>query len=116
VCTHPVAGLHVSVVQILLSLQFLAVPAQNPPAQTSLSVQALLSLHGAVLSVCMQAPVAGSQESSVQTLPSSQRTTASSQSPTTIPRKMNVNFELVHVPVGTTWEYCMLQVLLTRSI
>src|SRR6266481_1479572 len=42
VWTHPVAGLHVSVVQTLLSLQFGAgPPTQLPPLQVSLVVQAL---------------------------------------------------------------------------
>jgi hypothetical protein len=54
VLTHPVAGLHVSVVHGLLSSQLISVPAQIPvgtvgassvPVQTSLSVHALLSLQ-----------------------------------------------------------------------
>lgn len=43
----------------------------DPPEQVSLTVQALPSLHGAVLLTWMQ-PVAGLHESSVQTLLSSQ--------------------------------------------
>jgi hypothetical protein len=44
--TQPVAGLHVSVVQTLLSLQTTVVPGwQTPPAQLSPVVQALLSVH-----------------------------------------------------------------------
>src|SRR3990172_2528825 len=70
--THPVAGLQLSVVQALLSLQLdAAPPTQAPAEQVSLFVQALPSLHGAVLLVCTH-PVAGLQESSVQTFASSQ--------------------------------------------
>src|SRR6266849_3536473 len=56
----------------LLLLQLAAGPPTHAPAaQVSLVVQAFPSLHGAVLLVCTQ-PVAGTQLSSVQTLPSSQ--------------------------------------------
>jgi hypothetical protein len=55
-------------VQGLLSLQFLAAPGtQTPPEQTSPVVQAFPSLQTAELLVNTQ-PIAGSQESSVQTL------------------------------------------------
>src|SRR5712692_9715361 len=71
-CTQPVAGLHESSVQTLLSLQLGGdPPTHEPRAQVSLVVQAFPSLHGAVLLVCAH-PVAGLHESSVQTLPSSQ--------------------------------------------
>lgn len=51
-CVHPVAGLHESVVQALLSLQLVAVPPWHvPPEQTSFLVHALPSLHEAVLFV-----------------------------------------------------------------
>jgi hypothetical protein len=43
--THPVAGLHVSVVQALPSLQTTGEPPHVPPVQTSPLVQALPSLH-----------------------------------------------------------------------
>ena len=67
-CTHPVAGLQESSVQTSLSLQLGAGPPwQLPPAQISLVVQALPSSQGAVLLVFTQ-PVAGLQESAVQTL------------------------------------------------
>jgi hypothetical protein len=46
-------------------------PAHTPAEQTSLVVQAFPSLHGLVLSACVQ-PVAGLHESVVHTLPSSQ--------------------------------------------
>jgi len=46
-------------------------PTQRPPEQVSPSVQASASSHGAVLFMWMQ-PTAGSQLSSVHTLPSSQ--------------------------------------------
>jgi glyoxylate utilization-related uncharacterized protein len=69
---QPVAGLQASLVQPLLSLQLgAAPPTQVPLAQVSPAVQALPSLHDAVLLVCVQ-PVAGLQPSLVQTLPSSQ--------------------------------------------
>src|SRR5438876_4045309 len=72
VWTHPVAGLQLSSVQGLPSLQLGAgPPTQLPPLQVSLVVQALPSLHGSVLLVCVH-PVAGLQPSVVQTLPSSQ--------------------------------------------
>ena len=48
-------------------------PAQEPPAQTSPVVQVLPSSQTTVLFTCPQ-PVAGSQLSSVQGLPSSQFT------------------------------------------
>src|SRR6266849_2885098 len=52
VCTHPVAGLQLSSVQTLLSLQLTALPSQNPrELQVSLVVQALPSLQ--------EVPVAG---------------------------------------------------------
>jgi hypothetical protein len=67
-----VAGLQVSVVQGLLSLQVSAAPPAHTPAEhASLVVQAFPSLHGATLLVCVQ-PVTGLQASSVQTLASSQ--------------------------------------------
>src|SRR5207249_2424340 len=72
VWTQPVARSQPSSVQPLPSLQFGAgPPMQRPPLQASLVVQALPSLHGAVLLVCAQ-PVDGLQVSSVQRLPSSQ--------------------------------------------
>jgi hypothetical protein len=72
VCVQPVAGLQPSVVQTLPSSQLgAAPPTQVPPEHVSLVVQALPSLHGAVLLVCVQ-PVIGLHASSVQTLPSSQ--------------------------------------------
>src|SRR6266481_4417480 len=72
VCAHPVAGLHVSLVQTLLSLQSVGgPPTQLPPLQVSFDVHALLSLQGSLLLVWVQ-PVAGLQASSVQALLSSQ--------------------------------------------
>jgi hypothetical protein len=71
-CTHPDAGLQESSVQTLPSLQLGGgPPTQAPPEQVSFVVQALLSLQAATLLTCTQ-PEAGLQESSVQTLPSSQ--------------------------------------------
>jgi hypothetical protein len=70
--TQPCTGSHVSVVQTLPSLHTgAAPPTQAPAEQVSFVVQALPSLHAAVLFTCTQ-PSAGLQESSVQTLPSSQ--------------------------------------------
>jgi len=74
VCVQPVAGLQLSVVQGLLSLQLSGVPApQEPPLQTSWPLQTLLSSHAAVLLVWVQ-PLAGSHESFVQELLSLQLT------------------------------------------
>jgi hypothetical protein len=70
--TQPVAGLHESSVQPFPSLQLGAEPPTHaPPAQVSLVVQALLSSQEAVLFALTQ-PVAGSHESSVHGLLSSQ--------------------------------------------
>lgn len=69
--THPVAVLHVSTVQLLLSLQVLAAPEQTPFEHASFTVQALPSLHDDVLFVWTH-PVAVLQVSVVQTLLSSQ--------------------------------------------
>jgi hypothetical protein len=68
---QPAPGLHESVVQGLLSLQTCAGPVHTPFWQVSLAVQALASLHGALLFVNTQ-PVWGLHESSVQILPSVQ--------------------------------------------
>ena len=68
---HPDAGLQASVVHTFPSSQFgAAPPRQLPPLHASFVVQALLSLHSAVLFVCVH-PV-GVHPSSVQGLPSSQ--------------------------------------------
>src|SRR3989442_10728276 len=72
VCTHPVAGLHESVVQTFPSSQLRAGPPAHPPAeQVSFVVHALPSSQGRVFAACTH-PTAGAQESVVQTLPSSQ--------------------------------------------
>src|SRR6266849_3669131 len=64
-CTHPLAGLQLSVVQTFPSSQLGAGPPTHAPAaQVSLVVQAFPSLQGAVLLMCTQ-PVAGLHESSV---------------------------------------------------
>jgi hypothetical protein len=66
--THPVAGLHESVVQALLSLQFNGVPAvQMPFWQVSLMVQALPSLQlvPLVLLVTGHIPVDGTHAPTV---------------------------------------------------
>jgi hypothetical protein len=69
----PVVVSQPSVVQGLLSLQTLALPGwQLPPKQLSLVVQALPSLQLTALLVVRQLPVAWSQLSVVQRLPSSQ--------------------------------------------
>jgi glyoxylate utilization-related uncharacterized protein len=72
VCTHPLAGLHESSVQGLLSLQPSAgPPTQDPPEHVSTVVHAFPSLHAAVLFACTH-PLAGLHESSVHGFPSSQ--------------------------------------------
>jgi hypothetical protein len=71
--THPVAGLHESVVQALPSSQAIAVPPHAPPPQTSPDVHAFPSSQAIVLFVKTH-PVAGLHASSVHTLPSSQTT------------------------------------------
>jgi hypothetical protein len=71
-CVQPVAGLQLSLVHALESLQFLGNPGEQDPAvQVSPTVQALPSLQGNVLLVLTQ-PRTVSQVSLVQTLPSSQ--------------------------------------------
>src|SRR5437867_12101898 len=52
-----------------------------PPLQTSFTVQKLPSLHGPVALLRVQAPVAGSQASMVQELPSSHETGECAHSP-----------------------------------
>ncbi len=70
--TQPVAGLHESVVHTLPSLQFGAAPPTHTPAeQASFVVHAFPSLHDPATFTCLQ-PVAGTQESVVQTFASSQ--------------------------------------------
>src|SRR5439155_423854 len=69
----PTAGPQESVVQTLPSSQASGGPPWHAPFEhVSRVVQAFPSSHAAVLGVMTQSPVAGSQESSVQTLPSSQ--------------------------------------------
>src|SRR5438105_2359396 len=70
--TQPLAGLQVSLVQTLPSLQVSGAPPTHGPAEhVSFVEQALPSLHGLVLFVKTQ-PLAGLQVSVVQTLPSLQ--------------------------------------------
>jgi hypothetical protein len=72
VCTQPLPGTHESSVQRFPSSQLnAAIPAHTPLAHTSPVVHAFPSSHVAVLFVWTH-PVAGSQESSVHPLPSSQ--------------------------------------------
>lgn len=76
-CVQPLSGLHASLVQIFPSSQnvatMTAVPVHAPPAQASLVVHALPSLHESALLVCAH-PVTGEHESLVQMLLSSQFT------------------------------------------
>jgi hypothetical protein len=73
---QPLAGLHESVVQGLLSLQGTdPEPTHAPPEQTSVVVQALLSLQGLLLGSLIT-PMKGSHESVVQGLLSLLCTTA----------------------------------------
>src|SRR2546422_537982 len=72
VFTQPLAGLQESSVQTFPSSQLGAgPPTHRLPAQVSAVVQAFPSSQGAVFGVFTQ-PLAGLQESSVQTFPSSQ--------------------------------------------
>ena len=74
---QPLAGSHASAVQELPSSQPGAVPATQPPfAQRSPAVHTSPSSQVPVLGKCTQ-PLAGSQESSVQTVPSAQSTVPS---------------------------------------
>jgi hypothetical protein len=74
VCTHPLAGLQLSFVHTLPSLQLGAgPPPQLPPLQVSLVVQAFPSLQGALFGTWVQ-PVAGAHPSVVQPLASSHGT------------------------------------------
>jgi hypothetical protein len=65
VCAHPVAGLHVSVVQILLSSQLTGVNTQPVVGLQMSAVQALLSLQAIGVNTH---PVPGLQVSVVQRL------------------------------------------------
>src|SRR5436309_3477918 len=81
ICRQPVLSLkQTSDVHAMPSSQSLAVPMQFPPLQTSFAVQKLPSLQGPVAAPRVQAPVAGSQASTVQALPSSQSTGAAADS------------------------------------
>src|SRR5262245_58222408 len=62
------------------SSQFLGLPPQFPPLQVSFTVHMLPSLQRPVALLRVHAPVAGSQASSVQALPSSQSTGAAPHS------------------------------------
>ena len=67
--THPVAGLQLSVVQALPSLQTIGAPPWHvPPPQASPVVQGFPSLHEAVLFMKAHDPVSGLQLSVVQAL------------------------------------------------
>ena len=71
-CRQPAAGSQLSAVQAFPSSQVSAGPATHTPAEHwSFVVQALPSSHEPATFVCTQ-PLAGSQESPVQTLPSLQ--------------------------------------------
>jgi hypothetical protein len=74
VAAHPVAGLQLSVVHTLPSLQTSGVPAAHTPAwQVSAPLQTLASAHAVPLATGVVVhPVAGLQPSVVHTLPSLQ--------------------------------------------
>jgi hypothetical protein len=72
--THPVAGLHVSSVHALLSLQAIAVEMQLPAALHASVVHRLPSVQVFVTSGVYTHPVAGLHVSSVHALPSLQIT------------------------------------------
>jgi hypothetical protein len=82
VATQPVAGLQLSDVQTLLSLQTTSVPPQTPAVHWSPVVQKLPSLHTVPFEtgVAVQ-PVAGLQLSDVQTFPSLQTIAVPVQTP-----------------------------------
>src|SRR5690242_14231348 len=74
-CLHsPEEASHESVVQTLLSSQFLGVPVQTPDLQTSPVVHLLPSSHvpPSLPATCLHSPEEESHESVVQTLLSSQ--------------------------------------------
>jgi hypothetical protein len=68
---HPVVGLQSVASPHASTSQVIGVPLQLPPEQVSLLVQTLPSLQFTVLLALVQVP-SPSQESFVQTLPSSQ--------------------------------------------
>ena len=73
-CVQPLAAAQPSFVHMLSSLQSVAAPGKHaPPLQVSPKVQALLSLHGSLLLVKIQPPLA-SHVSVVHGLPSLQTT------------------------------------------
>jgi hypothetical protein len=75
------SGSQTSVVQAWPSSQSRGAPPQLPSLQVSPTVQKFPSSHGPATFVRTQAPVAGSQVSSVQALPSSQPTGTAEQAP-----------------------------------
>src|SRR5207244_9222751 len=83
VLNEPVAGSQESSVHGLPSSQLRAAPTQTPSEHVSPVVQAFPSSHTvpAAASGLEHAPVAGSQESSVHGLPSSQLRAAPTQTP-----------------------------------
>jgi hypothetical protein len=92
---QPVAGLHVSVVQTLLSLQISAVPPWHVPLEhLSFVVHAFPSLHDAALLACTH-PVAGLHESSVHGLKSLQ---LRGGPPTQTPVALHVSFVVQAFP------------------
>ena len=73
VCTQPVLAWHESTVQEMLSLQLTAVPpTQLPPLHDIPVRQRFPEVHEPGALARTQEPVAGSHESAVQLLPSSQ--------------------------------------------
>lgn len=79
--TQPFFGSQLSVVHTLLSLQLSAAPPHTPPAHTSLALHALPSSQLRVLLAKRQLPLALSQESLVQALPSAQTLVAPGTQP-----------------------------------
>jgi hypothetical protein len=102
--TQPVAGLQVSVVQTLLSLQTIAAPLHEPPLHVSPEVQAFPSLQEFVLLVKTQ-PVAGLHESVVQTLLSLQTIDVPPHEPPLQESPVVHAFPSSHaVPSGCDWQ------------
>jgi hypothetical protein len=105
----PVAGLHESVVQELLSVHGIGVLEQTPARQASV-VQALPSLHGVEVSgVCVH-PRPGTQASVVQALPSSQLMGVPAHVPATQVSFAVQSWPSLHVtPLGTNWQAAVQQ-------
>src|SRR5207249_3875605 len=100
-CSHPVTGLHASVVQTLSSSQLLGAPVQTPLLQVSFWVQALPSLHAAPVLGVWRHPCCASQTSFVQGLPSLQPCTVQQPSGLQTPLQLVVVQQALTVTSST---------------